>query len=115
MPSPPTTTLLPHATLFRSGQVVNYTLTATNTGNTTQHNVTVSDSPALAGFSCTPSIPVATFAPGATIVCTGSHTITQADLDTGSFKDTGTVTSTEATASADETGKASRWATVSLP
>src|SRR5947207_6380069 len=101
MPSPPTTTLLPHATLFRSGQVVNYTLTATNTGNTTQHNVTVSDSPALAGFSCTPSIPVATFAPGATIVCTGSHTITQDGMDTGLYNDHGVVTNTESTVNTD--------------
>src|SRR5438874_1927896 len=41
------------------GQVVTYTLVATNEGNTTLHKVEVSDSPALEGFSCTPSIPVA--------------------------------------------------------
>jgi uncharacterized repeat protein (TIGR01451 family) len=60
-------------------QVITYTLTATNSGNTTLHNVSVSDSPALVGFSCTPSIPVASLAPGASIVCTGTHSITQAD------------------------------------
>src|SRR5205823_6517209 len=53
------------------GQVVTYTLTATNTGNTTLHAVTVSDSPALDGFSCTPAIPVASLAPGGTVTCTG--------------------------------------------
>jgi uncharacterized repeat protein (TIGR01451 family) len=79
------------------GQVVTYTLTATNTGNTTLHNVTVSDSPALTNFSCTPAIP-ATLAPNAAIVCTGTHSITQADLDTGSYLDTGNATSDEATA-----------------
>ena len=65
------------------GQVVTYTLTATNTGNVTLNNVTVSDTPALTGFSCVPAIPVATFAPGASVVCTGTHAITQADLDAG--------------------------------
>ena len=80
------------------GQLVTYTLTATNTGHVTLHNVTVSDSPALDGFSCTPSVPVASLAPGASIVCTGTHSITQADLDAGSFKNTASATSTEANA-----------------
>src|SRR5439155_179395 len=62
------------------------TLTATNTGNTTLHAVTVSDSPVLAGFSCkvgatVVTLPVASLAPGASIVCTGTHSITQGDLD----------------------------------
>jgi hypothetical protein len=77
---------------------VKYTLTATNEGNTTLHNVSVSDSPSLEGFSCTPSIPVAELAPGDSVTCTGNHTITQADLDNGSFKDTGSATSKETTA-----------------
>src|SRR4029077_8428801 len=102
------------ATYTTVGQVVKYTLTATNTGNTTQHNVTVTDSPVLDGFSCTPAIPVATFAPGATIVCTGTHTITQADIDAGSFKDTGTVTSDEASANGDDTIFAAKSTTLSL-
>ena len=80
------------------GQVVTYTLTATNTGNITLHNVTVSDTPDLDGFSCTPTVPVATLAPGDSVVCTGTHAITQADLDAGSFTDTGHATSTEADA-----------------
>jgi uncharacterized repeat protein (TIGR01451 family) len=80
------------------GQVVTYTLTATNSGNTTLHNVTVSDAPALDGFSCTPSIPVVSLAPGGTIVCTGTHTITVADLNAGSFTDTGSASSTETSA-----------------
>jgi uncharacterized repeat protein (TIGR01451 family) len=36
------------------GQVVTYTLTATNNGNITLHNVTVNDSPMLDDFSCDP-------------------------------------------------------------
>ena len=42
-----------------------------------------------------PAIP-ATLAPGALDDCTGTHTITQADLDAGSFNDTASATSTEA-------------------
>ena len=85
------------------GQVVTYTLTATNTGNTTLHAVTVSDSPVLAGFSCkvgatVVTLPVASLAPGASIVCTGTHSITQGDLDAGKFDDTASASSTEATA-----------------
>ena len=60
--------------------------------------MTVSDSPALEGFSCTPTIPAASLAPGASITCTGTHTITQADIDNGSFKDTANATSKEASA-----------------
>src|SRR4029077_7536527 len=74
------------------GQVITYTLTATNEGNTTLHEVKVSDSPALVNLTCTPPTPVASLAPEAKVKCTGTHTVTQADLDNGSFEDTGTVT-----------------------
>ena len=89
------------------GQVVTYTLTATNEGNTTLHDVSVSDSPALEGFSCTPPIPVAELAPGKSVTCTGTHTITQEDLNNGSFTDKGSATSTETDAPpAEDTIKA---------
>src|SRR6185503_20194198 len=96
------------------GQIVKYTLTAKNTGNTTLHNVTVSDTPALTGFSCTPANG-ATLAPNASIVCTGTHSITQADIDAGSFTDTGHATSTEATAlDATDTVFGTKTSTLSL-
>src|SRR4029077_6469205 len=79
-------------------QEVEYTRTATNEGNTTLHNVEVSDSPTLEGFKCTPTSPAAELAPGKSIVCTGIHKITQADLDNGSFKDTASAKSTETSA-----------------
>ena len=72
-----------------------YKLTAKNTGNVTLHNVTLTDDPSLDGYTCTPT-PPATFAPGDSVVCTGTHTITQGDLDNGSFKDTAKGTSDEA-------------------
>ena len=77
-----------------AGQVVTYTLTATNNGNVTLHNVTVTDNPTLDAYSCSPSTPTS-LAPGASIICTGTHTITQGEMDAGSFKDTGTANSTE--------------------
>ena len=66
------------------GDVIHYTIVATNTGNVTLHNVLVTDSQ-VANLACTPSVPVADLAPGAQISCTASHAINQADLDAGSF------------------------------
>ena len=72
-----------------AGSVVAYTLSGTNTGTTTLLNVTVSD-PLVGALSCAPATP-ATLAPNATISCTGSYTVTQANVDAGSFLNTGTI------------------------
>jgi uncharacterized repeat protein (TIGR01451 family) len=72
------------------GDVIHYTLVATNTGNVTLTDVTVSD-PLLGTLSCSPVIP-AVLAPGDSVSCTGSHAVTQADLDAGSFPNTATAT-----------------------
>ena len=64
-----------------AGDEVDYTLTATNAGNVTLTGVTVVD-PKLGALVCTPTQP-ATLAPGAQIVCTGSYTLTQADINAG--------------------------------
>ncbi len=53
-------------------------------------NVVVTD-PKVTGLSCTPTVPVGSLAPGATITCTATHTITQADLDARSFVNTACV------------------------
>ncbi|MBI3750063.1 MAG: DUF11 domain-containing protein [Chloroflexi bacterium] len=66
------------------GDVIHYTITATNTGNVTLHNVDVTDNQ-VSDLVCDPTIPVTDLAPGGTITCTASHTITQLDLDAGSF------------------------------
>ncbi len=71
------------------GDVIDYTLTATNAGNVTLSNVVISDPLASIG-SCTPAQPTA-LAPGATLVCNASYTVTQADLDAGSFVNTASV------------------------
>ncbi len=65
------------------GDVIHYTITATNSGNVTLHDVLVTD-PNVLDLLCTPDNPVADLAPGDSIVCTATHTITQADLDAGS-------------------------------
>ncbi len=71
------------------GNTIPYGFTVTNTGNVTLHGVTVND-PKVVSISC----PTAVLAPGASTVCTGSHVVTQADLDNGSVVNTAAVTGT---------------------
>jgi uncharacterized repeat protein (TIGR01451 family) len=66
------------------GDVISYKITATNSGNVTLHGVDVTD-PNGSNLVCVPATPVANLNPGDTIDCTASHTITQADMDAGSF------------------------------
>ena len=62
------------------GDILNYTITATNTGNVTLA-VTVAD-PMVSGLLCTPANGSA-LAPSEVMTCTATHTVTQADLDAG--------------------------------
>ncbi|MEZ4663485.1 MAG: VWA domain-containing protein [Caldilineaceae bacterium] len=75
------------------GDKINYTLVTTNTGNVTLTGVSISD-PKLGALACTPSAP-APLAPGAAMTCTGSYTITQADLNAGTFVNTATASGTD--------------------
>ncbi len=68
------------------GQVLTYTLVAVNNGNVTLTGVSIVD-PKLGALNCAPAQPV-TLAIGATLTCTGSHAVTQADLDAGYFENT---------------------------
>ena len=61
------------------GQVISYQLLATNAGNVTLTNVTLSD-PQLGTLSCLQPV---TLLPGETLTCTGSYAVTQADVDAG--------------------------------
>ena len=72
------------------GQVLNFTLTATNTGNVTLTNVTITDANAVLG-TCAPAAPVSLL-PGEALVCAATHAVTQADIDRGSFDNVGAVT-----------------------
>src|SRR5947208_2308356 len=95
---------MPNPALYNHvGQVVTYTLTATNTGNTTLPPLTVPHSSFFAGPTPTVSSTLSLhdalpISPGASIVCTGTHSITQGDLDAGKFDDAASASSTEATA-----------------
>ncbi|HTK44088.1 MAG TPA: hypothetical protein VL749_01890, partial [Patescibacteria group bacterium] len=67
------------------GQVLHYTITVTNVGNVTLHGVVVTD-PNATNLVCTPATPVPSLAVGESFTCTAEHTIVQADLDAGFYK-----------------------------
>ena len=73
------------------GEVLDYTITVVNTGN-----LTFPSGPSVTDPTATISCPGGSLAPGATRVCTATHTVTQADLDAGSYTNTATATVTVA-------------------
>lgn len=66
---------------YNEGDVIQYTLVLTNTGNVTIYNIVIADSNANAG-SVSPS-QVASLTPGQSITITAAHTITTADVTAG--------------------------------
>jgi len=72
------------------GDVISYEITAENIGNVTLTAVEITDPGATIG-SCVPVQPTV-LAPGENLTCSASYTITQADVDAGSFTNTATVT-----------------------
>ncbi|MFE7559596.1 hypothetical protein [Kitasatospora sp. NPDC057500] len=80
------------------GETVNYTFAVKNTGNVTLKDVKVNEtaftgSGKLSAITC-PAAEAASLAPGATVTCTATYTVTQADVDAGSIKNTATSTGT---------------------
>jgi uncharacterized repeat protein (TIGR01451 family) len=80
-----------------AGQVVPYSFLVTNTGNVTLTTVSVTD--ALSAPSAQSGLssivcPATTLAPAASMTCTASYQVTQADLDNGSVTDTATAQGT---------------------
>ncbi|KJQ52797.1 DUF7507 domain-containing protein [Microbacterium sp. SA39] len=73
-----------------AGQQIDYTLSATNTGNVTISNVAVSDAQLDTPAVCDEVV----LAPGAVTECTGVHTVTQAEIEGGEIVNTATVTGT---------------------
>jgi uncharacterized repeat protein (TIGR01451 family) len=71
------------------GDTLHYTITATNTGNVTLHNVVVSDS--LTGDDTT----CASVAPAGICILTVSYVVTQVDVDAGNIHNVGTADSDE--------------------
>ena len=99
----------PHLTIVKDatedsfsavGDVIHYTITATNDGNTTLATVTVTD-PNATGLVCTPANG-SPLAPGAALSCTASHTVTQADIDAGHYLNTACVDAEGAEATCDD-------------
>ncbi|WP_316804251.1 Ig-like domain-containing protein [Pedobacter nototheniae] len=75
----------------KAGDVINYTLVVTNTGNVTLNTVEVWDMGTDAG-SINPAS-IASLAPGASATVTAKHTLTQADVDAGTFSNQASVSS----------------------
>ena len=72
-----------------AGDLIHYTFEVTNTGTVTLTGVTVTD-PLVSPISC----PATVLAPGASMTCTGSYELTQADIDAGVRDNTATATGT---------------------
>ena len=70
------------------GDVLTYTITLTNTGNTTLADVVVGDALIMPSSQSCPTV-----APGATCQLVGTYTVLQADADTGNIRNTAVVTS----------------------
>jgi uncharacterized repeat protein (TIGR01451 family) len=68
-----------------AGDLIHYTFEVTNTGTVTLTGVTVTD-PLVSPISC----PATVLAPGASMTCTGSYELTQADIDAGVRDNTAT-------------------------
>ncbi|MBA4376418.1 MAG: hypothetical protein C0401_09640, partial [Anaerolinea sp.] len=70
------------------GETITYDIVATNVGQLILTGVNISDSGGALG-TCTPAQP-ATLNPGATLTCSASHVVVQADVDAGSYTNIGT-------------------------
>ncbi|MEO7007253.1 MAG: hypothetical protein ABI275_00300 [Terrimesophilobacter sp.] len=66
------------------GDLLHYTITASNAGNVTFHRLAVIDpNPGSGAFSNTCAVLPSALAPGATATCTATYAITQVDLNAG--------------------------------
>jgi uncharacterized repeat protein (TIGR01451 family) len=81
-----------------AGETVHYTVVVTNTGNVTLTAVAVTEN-AFTGTGPPPviSCPTTTLAAGASTTCTGTYTVTQADVNTGKVSNTATASGTPPT------------------
>ncbi len=86
LPSVSTVKTSPTLTYAAVDDVIDYSITVTNTGNVTITGVAVADPKADSAPTCTPT----DLAPGASAECTATHTVTQADLDAGAVPNTAT-------------------------
>ena len=80
------------ASFNQAGDVVVFTIVATNDGTATIQGVRVTD-PMVPSLSCTPHAP-ATLAPGHRMVCTGRYTATASDVAAGQIRNVARATGT---------------------
>jgi uncharacterized repeat protein (TIGR01451 family) len=85
-------------TVTTAGQLVTYSFHVVNTGNQTLSNITITETQ-FSGTGAPPVVtcPVTTLEPQDTTDCTGTYTVTQADIDAGSIRNTATVSGTPPT------------------
>jgi uncharacterized repeat protein (TIGR01451 family) len=78
------------------GDTITYDFHVTNTGNVTLSGISISDQqvPPAGALTSGPTCPDESLAPGASMDCTASYTVRQADLDAGSINDTATAAGT---------------------
>ena len=72
---------------FTVGSTIPYAFVVTNTGNTTVTALAITDAK-VGATACS----ITTLTPGQVATCTGSYTLTQADVDSGHVANTATVT-----------------------
>ncbi|MFA5590925.1 MAG: DUF11 domain-containing protein [Lysobacteraceae bacterium] len=77
---------------YSAGDVIAYSLIATNTGDVTLTNVSITDAGAVMG-TCTPSLP-AILAPGDVLTCTASYEVQPADVEAGEYANIATASGT---------------------
>ncbi|WP_316801641.1 Calx-beta domain-containing protein [Pedobacter frigidisoli] len=77
-------------TVSKAGDVINYNIIVTNTGNVTLTNITVTDVGADAG-SILPA-GIASLAPGISVTVTAKHTLTLTEVNNGSFSNQASAT-----------------------
>ncbi|MDN5667171.1 MAG: LPXTG cell wall anchor domain-containing protein [Renibacterium salmoninarum] len=77
--------------LIDAGDTIDYSFAVTNNGTVTMSNLKVNDAK-LPGTAI--SCPATSIAAGQTITCTGTYTITQADVDAGKAENTASVSGT---------------------
>jgi uncharacterized repeat protein (TIGR01451 family) len=102
VPSGPAVSIVKSVTpaqVHKAGDVLTYQFTVTNTGTVTLTGVMVTDTQAAPSGPLDGPVncPDTTLAPGASVTCTATYTVTQADIDHGSVADTATATGTPPT------------------
>ncbi|MBI5161842.1 MAG: DUF11 domain-containing protein, partial [Micrococcales bacterium] len=99
---------------LRLGDTVNYTVTATNSGNVTLTGITASDAlPGVGPLTPTWPGPAGQLAPAQVVTYTASYRVTQADVDAGSVTNIATVGGT-GTRGGSPSGTASTTSTIAV-